>query len=463
MDIFVSHGRRIHQCEESCISFRPTVIKWIKGVLNEVRSRPQPTPHDADDLSVLREIDELRMQLKLQGDRIKRFEDQLVATGGHAMPNAVRPDGLGPSSRRPSISQDALHAPLSQSRPHPTRPHHSGQPPLMHHHPLLPLSVQQQLPHPTPQHGHVMSPTRPSALGSPAEARSNNTHAAPPLLAVPDLHSRRSVNGAQATPPQAAPLDVAICEKLPRRPNIRPAKRLAPPFLLSGRRSAEPMSHYPPPRQNHYRALLLPGARASGCAAVNTNQLAKRPFDEPQSSPYGCPISGWPKRMKLAPIRSRSMDGEVHPEHALPSLRSACHIAAAAAGPPSLSDHPETYKLSGAHSAPVQAALMGLPIQSGGRCTQVHTYSPNQRQKPLGRGASANHEQDSSGFPGPGPGMGTPHSGTDSYQHSGGFGSMGGSGNKEMRTGRVRNADGMLIRKDGRPDMRSIRFARNAC
>lgn len=486
-----------------------SVISVMEEMRSELRARPvaskslDPSRYDPADIEVLatqiasvttkaNEVDNLRVQIDLLRQRLKRFE----GPGANVTP---RPSGEPPAPARPDQAPyDAVRAQQAQQ---PT-----GLPSI-----------------------------RPGATPLPEDARQPGHPPAPVLESqpAPGFH-----------PPHERP------------PGFRPAEPLPPPTALSGWRPAAdsypPTGGPPIPAHGHpLRSHPESEPQASGWAAVNG---PKRPLDEAHPL-HDSSQPGSPKRPKLAPLKPRSSFGDEHHQspsmhaanvdpahqvrgripsgeiHAQPHIHHHAVQAPAqgstnsyrfitSTGQPDNQEHwrqaegdPGRYEHATAGStgrgrgrgsrggrrggrgrgarsssgaadhppaateAPLQEQAQAPPpefrehhwaaIQPGtsnGHYSGPHVYSPSEvaRQPPADLGAQhgpppmgisypAGHEHE---FPA------TPvgHS-ADPYFMGNDLDPN--SASKKTRTKPIRNSDGVLIRKDGRPDMRSVSSANN--
>lgn len=270
------------------------IVAALHEIQAELRAKPistTPAHHDPGDLEVLvgqvaaatnkaNEVDGLKMQLELMKNRMKRFEDQ-----GSPAVSAVRPGTA--STRRES-------------------PFHEVPPPP-------PAGIRHAPP--IPPYHQPLPPMRTSSMASPAESHPAGFH--PPLLAThtPVLES-------QGTSSHPAPeyrqhtSESSGTFGAPSSGGFRPPEPLPPPSTLSGWRPTDSLAHVgglplpPPPPGNVRPQTMEPEPRTTGWAAVNTAQSSKRPYEEPRQSPYESPVTGSPKRPKLAPIMPRGSYGD---------------------------------------------------------------------------------------------------------------------------------------------------------
>ncbi|RMY73656.1 hypothetical protein D0862_14255 [Hortaea werneckii] len=462
------------------------VFNAINATRAELQARPlhqDNARHDTGDLEVLAaqvatignkasEVDGLKMQIDLLKNRLKRFEDYGSPPSSHQNPRS-------PSARRDQYQADAA----------------AQQPPA-------------------PQPHHQLPSLRAATMMSPSMERT------PKMPAPPTLASQSS-SGFLA--PDARPNEPTPSQHNPA--SFRPGEPLPPPSALSGWRPAEshPPSGLPPPPPpaQSFRAYTNePEPEGKGWAAVNVNQVAKRPVDEMTRSPleHSASAPGSPKRPKLAPIMPRSHYSEE-----------------GYTGPPSNIQPPEAtagregglYARPRAPSDPSQPQMHGQPApaaSTSGAFRFINTQQPHPQEpwrsdfdrvqvitQPVGRGRGGRrgrgrgrggrggaqlqhhdseeystaihdeqgspmgqhdprgyydpHHPHSTGMPGVVPGSDRAYLPATPEQSQEGIPvqveiANSGSG-KRSRTKPIRNAEGILIRKDGRPDMRSVSSANN--
>ncbi|KAM0714874.1 hypothetical protein Q7P37_009338 [Cladosporium fusiforme] len=506
------------------------VIGVMEDMRNELRARPlaskpsDPARYDPADVEILtnqitnvtskvNEVDNLKVQIELMKQRLKRVETQSSTSTAGPPPE--------------------------------TTPSRADQPPFDA------VRGQQQQP---PPHQPVPS-IRPGAALSSDHGRQPGHPPAPVLesQATPGFHA------AQERQPNAT----EQAQQPARQAGFRAAEPLPPPGALSGWRPAESFPPPPPggpPPPGHSHPLRShptePEPQASGWAAVNNSQVPKRSLDEYHPH-HETSQPGSPKRPKLAPLKPRSSFGDDH--HHSPYAQAASidpahqgrgripsgdgpaaphgHFHAAQApgqgttstyrfitstGQP---DHPEHWRpadgdpttgtrydvgstgrgrgrgsrggrrggrgsrggrsSSGAADQPPVAGEVPLqqeqaqpPPQewrehqwvatqqgtSNGHFPTQHTYSPIEaaRQTPADHGVHsvppphgipypAGHEHEFPATPVPG----------NAEAYAMGMDLDPNSASKKTRTKPIRNSDGVLIRKDGRPDMRSVSSANN--
>lgn len=269
-----------------------TVIGFMDEMRNDLRSGRFPPRamdagrYDPADVEVLasqianvttkaNEVDNLKIQIELMKQRLKRFESQSAT-------NAPGPEGA--AARADQQHHDAMHAQQAPGQPLPSM------------RPTAPLSSE-----------HGRQPSHPSS--------------APVLESqpVPGFHS------AQERQPNAT-------EQAARQPGFRPTETLPPANAMSSWRPAGPGESYSsggptPPNHSHPLRSHPPESepQATGWAAVNLSQGPKRSIDEHHPA-HDSSQPGSPKRPKLAPLKPRSSFGDEH--HNSPYAQAA-HMDAA--------------------------------------------------------------------------------------------------------------------------------------
>lgn len=525
------HAQENQRLNDTLMRVQHEIVQ-IVAVVDELRSdvisgrlpsrSVDPGRYDPADVEVLanqianvtskvNEVDNLKVSIELMKQRLKRFESA-AATPGPA------PEGV------------------------------VGRPEQHHYEALRPQQLQQA-------QGHPPQPIRPGAALSSEHGRQPGHPAGPP----PVLESQPTSGFHAAHERQPNPADQA--QQATRQPGFRAAEPLPPPTALSGWRPAEsfPPAGGPPPPQAHnhpMRSAPEPEPQATGWAAVNLSQAAKRPLDEHHPQ-HDSSQPGSPKRAKLATLKPRNSFGDDHHQspYAQPAHVEAAHQARGRipSGDVPLQAHPQmnpapgqaagnSYRFitstgqpdnqehwrategdptaggrfehtttsgtgrgrgrgsrggrrggrgrggrSSSGPADVPPAAPDAPHQEHGHSTQVppewrehqwaatqqapsnghypgqHAYSPVDAARqpppdlavhtggPLHHGLPypAGHEHE---FPA------TPiASNADPYSMANDLDSA----NRKTRTKPIRNSDGVLIRKDGRPDMRSVSSANN--
>jgi uncharacterized coiled-coil protein SlyX len=510
-----------------------TVIGFMDEMRNDLRSGRFPPRavdqgrYDPADVEVLanqiasvttkaNEVDNLKTQIELMKQRLKRFESQSAT-------NAPGPQSEAAAARADQKHHDAMRAQQGPGQPLPSM------------RPGVPLSSE-----------HGRQPTHPSA--------------APPVLEsqpVPGFHS------AQERQPNAT--DQA--QQAARQPGFRAAEPLPPSNAMSSWRPAGPSESYPPggptpPTHSHPLRSHPPESepQATGWAAVNLNQGPKRSIDEHHPT-HDSSQPGSPKRPKLAPLKPRSSFGDEHHHHspyAQPVHMDAAHqargripsgdvpiqphsqlnpapvpgqgatnsyrfITSTVTGQPDGQEHWRAADGDSGMSARFENSLggagrgRGRGSRGGGRrggrgrggrsssgapdvpptapeashqeqqvhAMQVppewrehqwasqqaatnghfpgqHAFSPIEAARPAAADLAVHTVAPPHGLPYP---AGHEHefpatpiaSSADPY----GMANDLDSANKKTRTKPIRNSDGVLIRKDGRPDMRSVSSANN--
>ncbi|KAH7060514.1 hypothetical protein B0J12DRAFT_649199 [Macrophomina phaseolina] len=379
--------------------------------------------------SKVSEVDALKMQLEIVKRRIKIMEE--AAAAATVAPSAP------PSNPAPSQPAAPFASPREPAQIHPPHP-------------------MQHAPHP----GHTHPPPPP------------HHHQAPPFHASPPLPRLNTPGHADL------------------RPDLRPAPAVQP--------------YHPNSQEMHSASTSAsqPGQQGQNSGWVSVNPSAKRQHPNGVDSPMDgrSETMGSPKRPKLAPLEPRVGGPESAPastsmrydpverdsrdHHAEAALREQQQYAAATptqfvAYNSGDQGHPEEAWRSesqhapssagkesrrgrgggrgrGRRSLPADSRELGTPewdkpsYQAGPEGYYHMEVLPNGNKVPRGNGIVRR----SSGGNGPIAmrpiEMTRPTTGGDPYAHT-----------KKTRTKPVRNADGILIRKDGRPDMRSQSSAAN--
>jgi hypothetical protein len=250
------------------------VIRVMEDMRKE-RLPPQPldpSRYDPADVQVLanqianvtnkaNEVDMLKVTIEMMSNQLKRLES------GSAAP-VLQPAG---DAGRPDPQYGASRAQQLQAPP-----------------------------------GHPPSSTRPGAA-LPSEHGRHPGH--PP----PTLESQHSSGFRPAHEHPYNPTEQA--QQAARQPNFRASESHPPPTGPTGWRSAEsfqpPGGPSPPAHSQPLRSHPPESEpQATGWAAVNLGQAAKRPLDEHQPQHDSQP--GSPKRPKLAPLKPRSSFGDEH-------------------------------------------------------------------------------------------------------------------------------------------------------
>ncbi|KAI6816412.1 hypothetical protein KC340_g15102 [Hortaea werneckii] len=473
---------------EQAVGLLRADMNGIVNALNATRAELQARPlhqdnarHDTGDLEVLAaqvatignkasEVDGLKMQIDLLKNRLRRFEDYGSPPSSHQNPRS-------PSARRDQYQSDAA----------------AQQPPA-------------------PQPHHQLPSLRAATMMSPSMERT-------PTMPVPPTLASQSSSGFLA--PDARSNEPTPSQH--NATSFRPGEPLPPPSAMSGWRPAEshPPSGLPPPpppaQAQSFRAYTNePEPEGKGWAAVNASQVAKRPVDEMTRSPleHSASAPGSPKRPKLAPIMPRSHYSEegyagplsnIQPPEALAGREGGLYARPRAPSDPpqpQVHGHPgPTASTSGAFrfintqqphpqepwrsesvvtqpSGRGRGGRRGRGRGRGGRggaqlqhhdSEEYSTATHDEQGSPMGqhdpRGYYDPHHAHSTALPGVVPGSDRAYLPATPEQSQEGIPvhveiANSGSG-KRSRTKPIRNAEGILIRKDGRPDMRSVSSANN--
>lgn len=476
-----------------------------------------PSRYDPADVGVLAnqianvnnkasEVDNVKVMIELMKQRLKRLESGTTTPGPQPEATAGRPD-----------------------------PHYEA---------LRARQLQQAT-------GHPQSSIRPGAA-LPSEHGKQPGHPSAPVLEPQLTPSFHAAHERQANATEQA-------QQAARQPCFRGADPLQPPNALSGRRPAESFPHSggpPPPAHSHPLRLRPPNPQASGWAAVNLSQAAKRSLDEHHPQ-HDSSQPGSPKRPKAVPLKPRSSFGDDHHQspYAQPAHVEVSHQArgripsgdvplqphpqmnpAPASGqaagnqfqfvtstgqppdsqehwcaaegdpatgarfehttggtgrgrgrgsrgrrrggrggwrsssgaaniPPPASDAPPSEHVHSIQGPPAwrehQWAATQHPAASNGHYPGQHAYSPiDAARQPPDLTVHTGAPQHGMSYP-----AGHEHeSPTTSVASNAGAYSMANdldSANRKTRSKPIRNSDGVLIRKDGLPDMRSVSSANN--
>ncbi|KAK3053483.1 hypothetical protein LTR09_005652 [Extremus antarcticus] len=408
----------------------------LHDVRSEQRARPtmEPTRHDPDDLLVLaervgaisnrvNEVDALRMQVKLLENRIKRWEEQ----GPPSVANTRSESGS--VMRDPSYRESQVPSQYS----------------LPSHPPSVP-SQHQPLP-----------PIRTSANMSPVDNR-------PIMRSSSSLHQPS--------------MDSSATMQASSSGGFRLGEPLPPPSAITGWHTGEshvPSGPLPPPPQPgpSRQQPAYQETQASGWAAVNAPQTAKRPYEEPRQSPYQSSVPGSPKRPRLAPIMPRTQYSEesAYVPSSVPNSTAPDSYRTHSRAPSDASQCSIMVNLT--HTAGltlmVQAGVAEEVAVADEAAEVVEAVFSSQRmilpQSPedVSRGGIVRRAGGAVGGPSDRESEipATPLASSGPYDpFAAGMGDQGSAG-KKSRSKPFRNAEGVLIRKDGRPDMRSVSSANN--
>ncbi|KAK4560751.1 hypothetical protein LTR86_005330 [Recurvomyces mirabilis] len=476
-----SHRRQIAGIEQAVVRLQQEMAN-VMAAIHETRAELQTRPvitsqwrEGGGDVEVLasqlavvnskvHEMDSVKMQLETMSNRLRSLEQQSTRltrrTGTTVLQDpyepASAPSGL-PSQVQPTLPPMRMMPPESPVR------HHQGMP-------MAPVSSAQ-------------------------EAQTSLQHMETPARVAEPVYYAQ-----------------------PQVPGFRPAQPGAPPTPGSSWHTASSYQAAPPvlqpsPANVPYRPQAYEGAGpGAGWAAVN--QPRKRSMDEQLLSAYGQSTSapGSPKRPRLAPIVPRGAYGEDYVQSPLglpsstsmhapegPLARTRAHSDAIRQSshpmPSPVSIAPGVYRF-----VPSATDPEGRPIFEAEHAAPRHEESPGS-SRGRGRGgrgrggrgksskSSSGHsldEQHEVGAPGsrenaegyydpayaaragtvyehhdPHDYPATPIGGQAQDDYATHQDMIMGSSGKKSRTKPIRNADGVLIRKDGRPDMRSVSSANN--
>lgn len=271
-----------------------------------------------------------------------------------------------------------------------------------------------------------------------------------------------------------------------------PGIRSIDPTPLSSWRPAGTIAPPPPVSIAGSSPQIEPPAPGSGWAAVNSNPAPKRLISENVS--FESPVPGSPKRQRLAPLMPRTYDHQnsTHrpPYHSVsadslptvPTLQSTRNSSNESTGsvPPQANALRFVQFSQGLETAPEEAWRQEVS-RSGGLTLERGRGSPRRGRGGKSRGgrksgggegdrATPEWESRSDQTQGP-PALISEHSGESTagmypdphFMPITTSADVASSNHptKKTRTKPVRNADGVLIRKDGRPDMRSVSSAMN--
>jgi hypothetical protein len=441
------HLSRIDGAMEALHHELRNIYAMIEGVKHEVRARGPVTDHtNSSEVDILteqvqtigakaNEVVGLKMQLDILRSQVRRLER-------HDSPGAS-----GPTSIEPSAHEQARHAPPPANAFTTSTPSGPDQRSLLYHSPMenrlpAPIAVNSELPDPRLQ----------------SESRT-----------LPGIHS--------IDPSRATPLS-----------SWRPAGGIAPPPTLAPLAGSSPQ--------------IEASAPGSGWAAVNTNLASKRLISEPS---FDSSASGSPKRQRLAPLMPRAHFDQHHTGHSsspyhsvssetlptVPTLQSTQNPSMESTGSiPSANNMRFVQFASGLENtaeeawrqdaarpgpAPLLDRSQGSPrrgrggkIRSGRRSgggegeratpdwetRSDYMQSINSATEMHAEAAPASEqvsETTAGMYPDPHFMPVTTTADLAPSNHP----------TKKTRTKPVRNSDGILIRKDGRPDMRSVSSAMN--
>ncbi|KAF2226644.1 hypothetical protein BDZ85DRAFT_52692 [Elsinoe ampelina] len=437
-----SHISELHDAMRSLHSEVGSIWKHLEAVRDEVQTRLDVVRPEKQDVDVLTqhlqtvdrkasEIDGLKVQLEIMTQRLRRLEEQQQTAG-------------------PPIPLNSYH---QQGPPH---------------------AYTTQQPHGTPSSEYRASQPAPPAERPPPSQQQQQHHSEPRRDEYTTGSDVRSVPGFRALDPSSGVT------------SWRAASALA-----TGQHPAVP----------HEAAAPAPHhdvAHSSGWAAVNANH-SKRPASiDATAHDASAPAS--PKRQKLATLMPRSSIGEVNAAYPHPDssqLRRAgsgdsqAHFPGApVAGQPikfvpfppnveAAEAQQEAWRAEHAAAEAARGRARGARSRGRGRKSGSvgdrddmemrqeyarsdwggsqdgyhrqphHAYAMSPQDPQRGRDiqpASYPPADNASQYSG-----GAPETPSPAFQDSG----------KKSRTKPTRNANGILIRKDGRPDMRSISSAQN--
>ena len=515
-----AHRRQLHDVELAVRNLNTemgNVIHTLNQVRQELRARPIPSEksrHDPGDLDVLtgqveavtakvNEVDALKMQIELMRNRMRRLEEQTV-------PVAVGTRPTSGSTHRESSVQEGTPAPMQQPQHlHTHSAHHHSLPPMrtspmqgrlsgIHdtrtphqlHPPILPSQggPMQQSPIDQQQHAtespSIMS--RPAAGGfklaeplpglatlagfrptqSTYPPASYAARPIPPQVRPPTLESEAQASGWAAVnaakrpfeeprpSPYASPMDGS-----PKRPKLAPIvpkgrhgedASYVPSSIAqsSGRESIDLRSRAPSDasQSQQSQAVPTPGSamtssyRFMGPTQIADSQESWRPEHERMQYPH--PHQKHQQQPQQARNRSR---------------RGSRGRGRGGRGGLNVLDSQEL-------GTPdwEKADWTGSQISQNGFYHALHHIRPQEEPTRGGlvrrsggvAGGPSEREQDVPETPIQGPHDPFIVGGQDG-------GDLQTSGGKKTRTKPIRNAEGVLIRKDGRPDMRSVSSANN--
>ena len=401
-----------------------SIMRNVEQMKRDVPSNPPNgrRPEDPMELEILQdamskmqgkinELDTVKMQMDLFKSRLRRVEETIGA------PNSASSVPPGPPSSSSTSQHDAAphHTPAPLTL---TTPHHSERlPPPSHFQPIEPrveprlesrIEPRRELPRPDPR-----PDARPESHAPPTYQS-----AYPPVPSqAPPMESERSSSGGWAS--VNAPTSTK--RVLPAEPGVTD-----PPAEGSPKRQRVTSSDFRPSYADG------PGSYSS---RVETTQETRRSSD-PNSYPDA--VNG----LTFVPYSSQDADGDDswRPESQREQLdgRRRGRGGARSRGRKSLPQANES-----------ETPEWDRPEWSGSQVSPDGFYHPITPDLIEGRSARAPLARRSSGGPPPGQTPGRMNT-MDPYAHT-----------KKSRTKPVRNADGILIRKDGRPDMRSQSSAAN--
>lgn len=463
-----------------------SVFNALNATRAEIQARPLQSDaprHDAGDFEVLAgrlasigskvsDVDGLKMQIELLKNRVKRCEEQ-----------------ASPPTAHPHPGTSAVHR--ESYEPLPTPQQQTG------------VRQQQQLPS-----------LRAATMMSPTEQRHQNLPPPPP---PPPVLLSQSSSFSNPEPRASEPP-----AQHTTMPGFRSAEALPPPSAISGWRSAEPYPPSslppppPPPPAHPFRPTAAePESQSAGWAAVNSSAANKRPLDEVQRSPLEHPTSapGSPKRQRLAPIMPRSAYEEERHAHAFARAQQPTPSASFESNLHSRQRTPSDPSQPPGHGLPTLAAAGTGPYRfihsqqanphgswrPEGEMVEVMPHSSTGRGRGGRRGGrgrgrggrgGSHHQHHGSEEHGTSAEWSSGQNGTEEHYEQAHLPPAGSpneleldnapstpnhdhepipvhvefassSAGKKSRTKPIRNAEGILIRKDGRPDMRSVSSANN--
>ena len=502
-----AHSRQVGDIEQAVGRLQQemgqviAVINEMRGELQARSAMVEQARHDPEDLQVLasqvaavtskaNELDGLRMQVELMKNRIKRFEDlgSPVARPGTSMSSMERGhDGMHPSH--------AMQHPAQHPSHHPSQPQHL--PPMRTASTFaMPTDRSQgvQPPHVLPSQGPRPYQPHPEARMLLSEQHSVQPSQAPtyrpsePLPPPSAISSWRPAESHGLPPPQAVPY----------RPQVMEAESQSSGWAAVNANVTHPMKRpFEERRQSPYGPASAPGSpKRPRLAPIMPRAI--HPEDGGNTLPTAIPASA---DVQPYPRSRAASDGSQAHSHLLPTPASAntnayrfitsTAEAEAQAGWRPEAQHFEPTQQDPAH--PVAKARGRGRGSRGGRGRSSRTKAQHQQQdlKDLAAAESESAEwtggqvvspegyyravhaaggapphrtdgnasgpsdaADAHDFPAT-PVSGHPHDpfGTQADLLS--------NSSKKSRSKPTRNADGVLIRKDGRPDMRSVSSAKN--
>ncbi|KAK5174136.1 uncharacterized protein LTR77_001216 [Saxophila tyrrhenica] len=504
-----SHRQKVQDIEVAITKLDQAVgnaMAVLQDVRAEQRARPtvEPTRHDPEDLNVLaervgaissrvNEVDALRMQVRLLENRMKRWEEHGPPTAADTM------RGPGPAMREPAYRESQVPSQYSgPSRP-PSIP--------SQHHPLPPIRTSANMsPVDTRSTSHTLSALHRPSMDSSATMQASSMGSfrlgepLPPPSALSGWHMGDNSVSSNTLPPPTQPGPSRQTFHHPQAQAAGWAAVNAPP---TAKRPFEE------PRQSPYQSSVPGSPKRPRLAPIMPRTTY---IEESSYIPSNVPNSTADTHLSRSRAPSDSSQSQIPSQaHTLPTPASANmpghrFIVSTQSADSQESWRPETERLmqmphrghgvgggrrggrggrgrargsrgggrGGVSIVPAAGPELGTPEWERADWTGTQV-SPNGYYRPLphqpgspqdtSRGgivrrvgaAAAGPSERESELPA------TPLTTQGPYDpFAAGASDQGpGSGGKKSRSKPFRNAEGVLIRKDGRPDMRSVSSANN--